>query len=1327
MQIPFEQDSLLGGVNQQPHFQKPGGVLLAQENMLGTLTDGLRRRPPAEHSMMLSSVAAPVLGTPLGVLYQPGPSERYLLLLGYRSVRAFDLFSQKELQVKNQAGALETSFAYLDHKTGAGITLRTPEGLIDNTGSVLEDPATGAPAAGGSWRLFRPKGSGVGSANYANNVSTAFFSPGPVGGTAQHNSLTLIKGVPGSDVDALFYYRFIATNNESVAFNKFARAGFLNVFSVDVSALAFVNQTPNFDIGFYDATGVAFHSAKFTISGGVIPSLPISTTGSIVARAVWRGDHHYRVTVIHRSPEGAQLLERRPFLYLDAPPADTQGTRILSVTGAVLQEIADESEIADFWETPLKAVNALALKSYTLLTNAKKTAAMSTATSGHAMRVVFTGAPDDDATIFITKGGELKSFRFDSTAVAVDADPLYVIDTSVATTAILAAAAFAADVNTAFGAGTARVVVTAGTVDLFGVQSVTELGDVGNEIAIHTLNQAFLWVRDANYLSHIMVRFKQGANFLKAAVLAPKDITAALTYVKRLCFGYTPPDLAGAASEANARDVCEKDALGGTQLYERGVYFGVATGGLPGQTAPEIATEIMATELAFRDLAGTELIDNGIKAQWSWAGSHTVEVVGSVIRLASSLPFDDIQVVDSIGGDGFILIHGEVDRDSDLPKDGPCQDGYVVRVLGVRESNLDDSYAVFRATTPGAFGPGRWVEGLKDDTEVAFDPATMPHQVVRKQAADSTVYFEYGPFLLSTGDTWSERTVGDETLHREPSFVDDKIEHAFLYQGRLGFLSGQNFILSASNLPQKFWRTTIQQLLNTDRIDTAIGSEHAFPLRWAIQLGRLLLLGDRVQVYAIPDIPTGVSPATIERQVLLRINSNEFARPVAYGRSAFFAFDHGGGFTGIREIFPSGEGESAQTDDSTAAVPAYIKGQATFLAFSTEEGILSVGSDGDRTVLTVMVIQETGGKRAIQSWSRFHFGGANVHWAGYLDSDLFVITERDWQFSLQKIGLRSRAQDTGFPWMCHLDRRVSDDTPGFTKVASGGGTLFRLPYKLGADETPVVVKKTTGTQLTVTATGTYTPSGTSETWSTVTISENMTAAHDEVWVGVVVSSSFTLKTPYRSNPQDGREVSQGRLQLISGDLVYEDSLGFSVTAQPRGGKEVTKTFAAPYGQSSVPRELATNYFILTGVPNDGAQLRAVRTDDVGRTITFQAGGGAETATAFFVNTTGLTLAQTADALAEKLTAIFGLPATATNASGRSVVALERSGPITFSEVSDPANEIALEVGPPLERGQFSFDCQGEASEMQITIDSVTYKPFAITKVEFSGNLGPRRP
>ena len=85
---------------------------------------------------------------------------------------------------------------------------------------------------------------------------------------------------------------------------------------------------------------------------------------------------------------------------------------------------------------------------------------------------------------------------------------------------------------------------------------------------------------------------------------------------------------------------------------------------------------------------------------------------------------------------------------------------------------------------------------------------------------------------------WGERTVGDLVSAPDPSFIGNKINNVFFFRNRLGFLAGDNVILSRVSEFFNFFPETVISVLDSEPIDVAASHTKVAILKKCSNYGR---------------------------------------------------------------------------------------------------------------------------------------------------------------------------------------------------------------------------------------------------------------------------------------------------------------------------------------------------------------------------------------------------------------------------------------------------------------------------------------------------------
>ena len=207
----------------------------------------------------------------------------------------------------------------------------------------------------------------------------------------------------------------------------------------------------------------------------------------------------------------------------------------------------------------------------------------------------------------------------------------------------------------------------------------------------------------------------------------------------------------------------------------------------------------------------------------------TIERNGPVLHIKKNDGSNfSIDGSDTQGDTKMTIIKDSVQRFTDLPTVSP--NGYVVEVKGDEDTNFDNYYVKFVTNNGGTFEEGQWEETVEDGIPFKFNYDTMPHVLIRQ--ADGNFRFarvDGDTYTVTVGSTtasytlpkWGERTAGDLESAPDPSFIGRNINNVFFFRNRLGFLAGDNVILSEVSKFFNFFPETVISVLDSEPIDVA--------------------------------------------------------------------------------------------------------------------------------------------------------------------------------------------------------------------------------------------------------------------------------------------------------------------------------------------------------------------------------------------------------------------------------------------------------------------------------------------------------------------------
>ena len=377
------------------------------------------------------------------------------------------------------------------------------------------------------------------------------------------------------------------------------------------------------------------------------------------------------------------------------------------------------------------------------------------------------------------------------------------------------------------------------------------------------------------------------------------------------------------------------------------------------------------------------------------AEAYTIEYTEATnnpsYSIAKSL-ITSAEVYDGYNNQAAFGILKSVQKFTNLPATAP--DGYLVKIVGEEGSNTDDYYVKYSAEEKV------WKECARPNLKNHFDTSTLPHVLVRE--ADGTFTFRRAE--------WESRDIGDEDSNPLPSFIGQTINDVFYHRNRLGFLSGENVILTRSANFFNFWMTSATKVQDTDPIDLAVSDNTISTLYNAVTFDTDLILFSREAQFMLAAdgilTPTSanLSPAVTHYEASLK------AKPVNAGRNVYFVAERAK-YTTVREFFTAADNTDAKdVQDITSHVPNYIPNGVYKIIPSTVENVMLYLTEGNETAIYVYKYLFIDSQRVQAAWSKWDVQGV-VYGGQFIDSYLYLIVERNGCYCLEKISFTLNTTD----------------------------------------------------------------------------------------------------------------------------------------------------------------------------------------------------------------------------------------------------------------------------------------------------------------------------
>ena len=523
---------------------------------------------------------------------------------------------------------------------------------------------------------------------------------------------------------------------------------------------------------------------------------------------------------------------------------------------------------------------------------------------------------------------------------------------------------------------------------------------------------------------------------------------------------------------------------------------------------------------------------------------------------------------DTQGDTKMTIIKDSVQRFTDLPTVSP--NGYVVEIKGDEATNFDNYYVKFVTNNGGAFEEGQWEETVEAGIPFKFDYATMPHVLIRQ--ADGNFRFARvdGDTYTLSGTTytlpkWGERVVGDLESSPDPSFIGNKINNVFFFRNRLGFLAGDNVVLSRVSEFFNFFPETVISVLDSEPIDVAASHTKVAILKHAVTMGEKLILFSEQTQFTLTSSADNLTPKSANVLVTTEFESSADAAPVGSGSSIYFLTKKGS-FAGVREYIISLGGESQVRDaaNTTVHVPRLIPSNIYKMAVSNNQDVLVLlGTDNQNKLYLNRWLYGENFTKVLNAWFTFTINPnrkfLNIDFIG---TDLFAVIEEANKVTLEKIPFETDFKEPNSEFEFYLDHKVTEATTGVSVAYNSGSdlTTFTVPYRLrkkmtvvgrylASNETSTFVDTQGNTKSLKSGQVLQTTNATDGSTSTITIN------------GDYRNSKFIIGEPYemhyrfskqRITEQQGQsELLSGRLQIHHFYIKYENSSFFQVEVTPQ--------------------------------------------------------------------------------------------------------------------------------------------------------------------------------
>ena len=510
-----------------------------------------------------------------------------------------------------------------------------------------------------------------------------------------------------------------------------------------------------------------------------------------------------------------------------------------------------------------------------------------------------------------------------------------------------------------------------------------------------------------------------------------------------------------------------------------------------------------------------------------------------------------VDIEESSGGDSITLTHKKVSSFTDLPARSHI--GWKVQVLG-DENDVDFGYWVeFVPQSTGlasGWADGYWREAPAPGISKGMDVSTLPHAFIRQANGE----WRFTPldghsYTLSgtvyTVPKWSDREAGDLETNPDPAFATKKILGMTFHEGRLGLISEEVLSMSEAREPFSFYRTSVLDVIDSDRIEIKSATPRGDRLTHATPLGdAILLFSDNTQFLITAQ--DAWTPNTVRSSVVGRFGVRVSGTEPVVVRDEVLAATPQGGFDSVLALRPVGDQRVyLGSADLTASIPGLLEGTEQLVHSPQSDLVLHRSTSG---AIRCLSYYWQGAERVQVAWQVWSFNSVATRWLWIHDTDAYVFGTVGGENHLFKLRLDRDLTDGTCP-LVHLDRRVRESQCTAVSVAANV-TSFTLPFTAPAGAR-VVDLETAGELQVVEITG-----------SIVRVAGTYTGV--DVAIGVPYETRLD-PARVRLIDQNQTFVANATIRLNYADLVYTNSGPFNVYVVNEWNTVVAVTpFSGPY-------------------------------------------------------------------------------------------------------------------------------------------------------------------
>ena len=175
-----------------------------------------------------------------------------------------------------------------------------------------------------------------------------------------------------------------------------------------------------------------------------------------------------------------------------------------------------------------------------------------------------------------------------------------------------------------------------------------------------------------------------------------------------------------------------------------------------------------------------------------------------------------------------------------------------------------------------------------------------------------------------------------------------------------------------------------------------------------------------------------------------------------------------------------------------------------------------------------------------------------------MENTLYLVIQRGTDVFIETVDISPNLTDTGASYLTHLDRKIQENSTGVSRSYNAGTdqTTITIPYAIKNTMSVVIRNGASGVAGREINIVSQTANGT-----TIVVTGNVTTSN--LFIGEIYNFTFTFSQQFMQDQDTaGAKISvkEGRLQIRSWKISYNDTAYFTTLVQPVGRNSSSTTF-----------------------------------------------------------------------------------------------------------------------------------------------------------------------